>query len=148
MLCGYSGKFWQRQFKIQLSRDNLGEEKVPESEFLQTFREPKTQSFGNDGTTSRIYWVDYKSLVLIHLENGTHVYICIIYIYIYIYIYAYIINKVICIIGMHTWFLSFLLIWSWNSELELYIWEYGPKVCFNFDQKNSKIKDSTSSFQI
>ena len=35
MSCGYSGKFLCRQCKIQLSRDNLGEQKVLKSAFFR-----------------------------------------------------------------------------------------------------------------
>ena len=43
MLGGYSRKFSQRQYKIQLSRDNLGEQKLLESSFsgFQIAQNPK-----------------------------------------------------------------------------------------------------------
>ena len=68
---GYSGKFLQRQCKIQLSRDNLGEQKVLKSAFCR-FSKLKIQNFGNHGATSRIYWVYYKPLVLSYSKVGKY----------------------------------------------------------------------------
>ena len=48
------------------TRDNVGEQKVPES-FFQAFTEPKIQNLppgGHHGTASEIYWLRYKPLVL------------------------------------------------------------------------------------
>ena len=39
---------------------------------FQTFKEPKIQNFGNQGATSRVYWVYYKPPVLSYSEVGTY----------------------------------------------------------------------------
>ena len=47
MLGGYSRKFLQRQCKIQLYRDDLGEQKLLKQCILRLSYSPKTQNFGN-----------------------------------------------------------------------------------------------------
>ena len=39
---------------------------------FQIFKEPKIQNFGNQGATSRVYWVYYKPPVLSYSEVGTY----------------------------------------------------------------------------
>ena len=77
MLRGYSRKFSQRQWKIQLarlSRGNLEEQKVLSwRAHFQAFREPKIQDFGSLGATSGMYWVYYKAPVLSYIEAETYV---------------------------------------------------------------------------
>ena len=54
----YSGKFSGRQSKIQLSKDNLGEQNVLESALFCLSENPKVQTFysgDNHGFASRIY---------------------------------------------------------------------------------------------
>ena len=73
MSSGYSGKFSRRQFNLQLSRDNLGEQKVlKRADFFQAFKEPKMENFGNHGVTSGTYWVYYKPPVLSNSEVRTY----------------------------------------------------------------------------
>ena len=71
MTDGYSGKFLQRQCKIQLPRDNLGEQNVPENALFRLSKS-QIQNFNNHGATSRIYWVYYKPPVLSYSEVGTY----------------------------------------------------------------------------
>ena len=51
MLVGYSSKLSQKQCKLQLSKDNLGEQRSWRAHF-QAFKEHKIQNFGNHGATS------------------------------------------------------------------------------------------------
>ena len=77
MLRGYSRKFSQRQWKIQLarlSRGNLEEQKVLSwRAHFQASREPKIMNFGSLGATSGMYWVYYKAPVLSYFEAETYV---------------------------------------------------------------------------
>ena len=59
---GYSRKFFERQCKIQLPGENLGEQKIPE-----------IQNFDKHSATSRIYWVYYNRPVLSYLDVGWNV---------------------------------------------------------------------------
>lgn len=70
---GYSGKFSGRQYKIQLSKDNFGEQNVLESAFFCLSEKPKIQTFnlgGNHGFVSRIYWIHYEPSVLSYSVLG------------------------------------------------------------------------------
>ena len=40
---------------------------------FQTFKEPKIQNFGNQGTTSRLYWTYHKPPILSYSEVGTYI---------------------------------------------------------------------------
>ena len=72
MLGGYSRKFPRRQCNIQLSRDNLEEQKLLESAF-SGFQRAQNPKFWQHGATSGIYWVCYKPPVLSYSEVGTSV---------------------------------------------------------------------------
>ena len=61
MASGYSGKFLQRQCRIQVSRINLGENKVLNDAFFRLSREPKIPTFCN-----------YKPPVLSYSGVGTY----------------------------------------------------------------------------
>ena len=50
MSCGYSGKFSQRQWNIQFSKDHLGEQKVLESSFFRLSQSLKFKIFPPVGT--------------------------------------------------------------------------------------------------
>ena len=70
MLGGNSRKFSRRQFKIQLSGDNLAEQKILESAFSETLKSKILATL-----TSGIYWIYYKPPVLSYSKVGTYDYI-------------------------------------------------------------------------
>ena len=69
---GYSGKFSQRQCKIQLPRDNLGQQKVLESAFFRLSKSLRSKMLATmvPPVLGYIYQVYYKLPILSYLEVG------------------------------------------------------------------------------
>ena len=70
---GYSGKLSQRQCKIQLSRDDLGDQKVLESALFRLSKSLKSIIITTMvAFPGGIYWVYYKPPVSSYSEVGSY----------------------------------------------------------------------------
>ena len=73
MLCGYSGKFSQKQCQIQLSTDNFGEQNVLESAFFKLSKSLKFKILATKVPPPGCTRLIRKPPVLGYAEIGTYV---------------------------------------------------------------------------